>query len=93
MPQPTTYKELLAEKARLDAQIADAQKTEAKAALQTIHTLIADFGFTAQEVFPWKPAKPKVAAKYLEPVSGATWSGRGKPPKWIAGKDRAQFAI
>ncbi|WP_435301302.1 H-NS family nucleoid-associated regulatory protein, partial [Acidovorax facilis] len=21
------------------------------------------------------------------------WSGRGKPPQWIAGKDRAPFAI
>ncbi|MEK6290655.1 MAG: H-NS histone family protein, partial [Paraburkholderia tropica] len=22
-----------------------------------------------------------------------TWSGRGKPPRWIAGKDREKFLI
>ncbi|WP_282892473.1 H-NS family nucleoid-associated regulatory protein, partial [Xanthobacter autotrophicus] len=44
-------------------------------------------------VFPWQPAKKQVSAKYLDPNSGATWTGRGKPPAWIAGKDRDQFLI
>ena len=34
-----------------------------------------------------------VEAKYRHPESGVTWSGRGKPPKWIAGKDRSLFLI
>ena len=34
-----------------------------------------------------KPAHPK----YRDPVSGQTWSGRGKEPAWIAGKDRTMF--
>ena len=34
-----------------------------------------------------------VAPKYRDPATGATWTGRGKAPKWIADKDRAQFAI
>ncbi|MBF5007584.1 H-NS histone family protein [Diaphorobacter caeni] len=89
----TTYKELLAQKQALDQQIAEAKKSESKAALATVHSLIAEFGFTAQQVFPWKPAGVKAAAKYRDPVSGASWSGRGKPPKWIAGKDRAEFEI
>ncbi|WP_353235765.1 H-NS histone family protein [Diaphorobacter ruginosibacter] len=89
----TTYKELLAQKQMLDQQIADARKIEAKAALANIHALIAEFGFTAQQVFPWKPAAAKAPAKYRDPVSGSTWSGRGKPPKWIADKDRAAFEI
>lgn len=88
-----SYKELLAQKQALDTQITNARKAESKAALETIQTLIADFGFTAQEVFPWKPAPKKAAAKYHDPESGATWSGRGKPPRWIAGKDRSQFEI
>ncbi len=88
----TTYKELLAQKKALDQQIADARKTASKSALATVHELIAEFGFTAQQVFPWKPAT-KAAAKYRDPLSGATWSGRGKPPKWIVGKDRAEFEI
>lgn len=35
----------------------------------------------------------KVAPKYIDPVSGNTWTGRGKAPKWIDGKDRALFLI
>ncbi len=44
-----------------------------------------------------KTAKP-VAPKYLDPATGATWTGRGKAPRWIvdaekAGKKREQFLI
>ncbi len=35
----------------------------------------------------------KVAPKYKNPATGETWTGRGKAPKWIAGKDRSKFAI
>ncbi|SIT47771.1 Histone family protein nucleoid-structuring protein H-NS [Paraburkholderia piptadeniae] len=34
------------------------------------------------------------AAKYRDPKSGATWSGRGRAPAWLAGaKDRSKFLI
>ena len=44
-----------------------------------------------------KVRKP-VAPKYRDPESGATWSGRGRTPRWLveaekAGKDRASFSI
>ena len=68
-------------------------KAESEQALQTVLQLVQEFGFTAQQVFPWKPQPKKVAAKYRDPNTGATWSGRGKPPQWIAGKDRTPFAI
>jgi DNA-binding protein H-NS len=40
----------------------------------------------------------KVAAKYRDPKTGATWSGRGAPARWIseyekAGKKRDSFLI
>ncbi|MCB1989790.1 MAG: H-NS histone family protein [Burkholderiaceae bacterium] len=89
----TSYAELLAQKTLLDAQIAQAQKEESAQALATVRQLVTEFGFTAQQVFPWKPVPQKVAAKYRDPDTGATWSGRGKPPQWIAGKDRTPFVI
>lgn len=89
----TTYQELLAQKQALDAAIAKARKAEAGAALELIQAKIAEFGFTAQEVFPYKAKKAQVPAKYHNPSTGQTWTGRGKPPKWIAGQDRAQFEI
>lgn len=84
---------LLAEQAALDEKIAREKKQAAAQALTQIQAWIAEFGFTAQQVFPWQPAKKQVSAKYLDPNSGATWTGRGKPPAWIAGKDRDQFLI
>ncbi len=90
----TEYKELLAQKATLDAQIAAAQ-AEAKAkAVAEARALIAEHGLTAADVFP--AAKPKGSVgtpKYRDPATGATWTGRGKPPNWINGKDRAPFLI
>jgi DNA-binding protein H-NS len=44
-----------------------------------------------------KSAK-QVAPKYRHPDSGETWTGRGKPPRWLvaaegAGASREQFLI
>ena len=89
----TTYKELLSQKQALDAAIAKAHKAEAGAALELIQAKIQEFGFTAQQVFPFKAKKAQVPARYHNPNTGATWTGRGKPPKWIADQDRTQFEI
>jgi DNA-binding protein H-NS len=90
----TEYQNLLAQKAALEAQIAQAQ-AEAKAqAVAQASALIQEHGLTAADVFP--AAKPKGSAgvpKFRDPATGATWTGRGKPPNWINGKDRAPFLI
>jgi DNA-binding protein H-NS len=40
-----------------------------------------------------QPKGPQPAL-YLDPKSGATWSGRGRAPAWLAGaKDRSKFLI
>ncbi|WP_428000715.1 H-NS family nucleoid-associated regulatory protein [Acidovorax sp.] len=93
-----SYKDLLAQKQNLDAQIAAARKSEMQEALSTIHGLIKEFGLVASDVFPAGRVKSAtkgstVAPKYRDPGTGATWTGRGKAPLWIANKDRAQFEI
>jgi DNA-binding protein H-NS len=36
----------------------------------------------------------KAKAKYRDPATGTTWSGRGKEPHWIKGaSDRTPFEI
>jgi DNA-binding protein H-NS len=90
----TTYQELIAQKKMLDQQIEDARKLESKAALASVQQLVKEFGFTAQQVFPWKPdGKKSAPAKYHDPESGKTWTGRGKPPNWILGTDRTLIEI
>ena len=92
----TDYQTLLARKAELEAQIAQAQ-AEAKAqAVARARALIQEHGLTAADVFPaqGKKAKGSVGVpKYRDPATGATWTGRGKPPNWIKDKDRAEFLI
>lgn len=94
-----TLKELLAQQQALEAQINEARKSETADAIAKVRSLVADFGLTADEVFNNKRTKTpstagsKVAAKYLDPVTGNTWTGRGKAPRWLDGKDRSQYLI
>ena len=88
--------ELIAQREALDTQIAEIRNQEVAKAVATIHELINKFGLTSKDIFSSKSKKMssgKVAAKYSDPQSGKTWTGRGKAPKWIDGKDRDAFII
>jgi DNA-binding protein H-NS len=43
----------------------------------------------------FKPTAPRnsMPPKYRDPATGATWSGRGKAPRWLTGHDRDEFLI
>lgn len=94
----STYKELLQQREELEQQIKEARSRELADAVAKVRSLIAEYGLTAEDVFPPARARSagtgaKVAPKYRDPATGQTWTGRGKPPKWIADQDREQFAI
>jgi DNA-binding protein H-NS len=81
---------------------------QARKAIEVYGISAAELGFGAsatrgvatggRRAAPAKSA-PKAAsnvgvAKYQDPKTGKTWTGRGKPPTWIAGaKDRSAFLI
>jgi DNA-binding protein H-NS len=91
--------ELQAQVTQLQVQIEEQRKSEISEAVQKVRNMVEEFGLTASDIFPsgrTKAAKKdasKVAAKYRDPETGKTWSGRGLQPKWLHGKDKAQFAI
>lgn len=91
----STYKELLAKQRELDAQIAAARNEERAQAIATIRELMQQFEITMGDLAVKQGAYKRgpSTAKYRDPASGATWSGRGREPRWIAGKDRAAFAV
>ncbi len=93
----TTVAQLLAQKAALEAQIEAARKAENADAIAKVKALVAEHGLTQQDIFGGakrgRKVSGSVAPKYRDSSTGATWTGRGKAPKWIEGKDRAQFAI
>jgi DNA-binding protein H-NS len=96
----TSYKDLLAQREALEQAITQARQNEIASAVLQVRGLVAEYGLTAQDIFPSRVGKSgavkavsKVAAKYRDPATGQTWTGRGKAPKWIDGKDRAPFVI
>jgi len=96
MTMTSTYQNLLAQKAELEAQIAVAQAERKAEGIAAARALIAEHGLTAADFFPAQGKKPKGsvgAPKYRDPDTGTTWTGRGKPPNWINGKSREQFLI
>ena len=101
----SSYKELLAQREALEQAIAQARHHEVSTAVSKVRELVAEYGLTAQDVFPGRAVKSgtpksgvpkavsKVAAKYRDAATGQTWTGRGKAPKWIEGQDRTPFVI
>ena len=94
----SSYKALLKQREALEQKINEARRNELSEAVAQVRALVAEFGLTAQDVFPVGRARSasagsKVAPKYRNPATGQTWTGRGKPPKWIQNESREQFAI
>ena len=67
----SSYKELLAQREKLEKQIEEAKSREYAEVLNEIKQKMADYGITLSEL----------------------GGSRGKPPRWIAGKDREKFLI
>jgi DNA-binding protein H-NS len=89
-----------------------AQKSEERrAAISQAKALVKAHGLTAAELglspggrrnapAPAKTStgRAKVPAKYRDPATGNSWTGRGKTPNWLsaklaAGRSRADFAV
>lgn len=100
-----TLNDLLAQKAALEKQIADAQREERSNAIAKVKALMTEYGLSLADLSSRAPAtgsarKPmgKVAAKYRNPATGDTWSGRGLKPNWLraaleAGRKIEDFAV
>ncbi|RKU04555.1 H-NS histone [Burkholderia sp. Nafp2/4-1b] len=89
--------QLQAQLAELDRRIRAARRAEREAALMQVRQLVTNYALTAREIFGQGYSERAklftIGAKYRDPMTGATWSGRGRPPAWIAGRDRAAFLI
>ena len=99
----STVSELLAQKAAIEQQIAEAQRSERAEAIAKVRALMAEYGLTAADLSARaapakKRAGTKVAAKYRDTATGDTWSGRGLQPKWLKaalanGRRLEEFAL
>lgn len=102
-----SLKDLLAQRAALEQQIAEAQRTEKAEAVAKIRSLMSEYGLTLADLqlapraakLPRGPhSGAKVAPKYRDAASGNTWTGRGLQPRWLrdalaSGRKLSEFVI
>ena len=94
------------ELARLRREAKEAQTREADEARKQITAIMKECGLTPQDLLPSPIDKKKLLAprppkkekqtrpaKYKDPESGKTWSGAGRCPGWLEGKDRELYRI
>ena len=83
-----TYKELKIELEKLRGEAEQARLAEKAEVLDKVRALIVEYGLQPSD-FGLQRSRARgtgtVAAKYRDPVSGATWSGRGRTPRWLQG--------
>lgn len=100
-----TYKQLMAQKEALEAQLAEVRATEVAGVIEKIRSLMAEFGLTPEDIEGkrrrGRPAgsgaakaatKEPLPPKYRDPKTGKTWSGRGRTPAWL-GRNPNRFLI
>jgi DNA-binding protein H-NS len=112
MPRARSLKSIRAEIERLQ-KLAEAMQKQTKPGVAAVVRLMRKHKLTIEDVqaalgapapapAPRKTARGAagraVEAKYRDPATGATWSGRGRPPRWLAaaeaaGKSRSEFAV
>lgn len=70
-----------------------------QSAIDTIKHLIASYDLQPEDIgmpaLPKKNTRPSAPrpVKYRDPVSGETWTGQGKTPRWLEGKNREDYRI
>jgi DNA-binding protein H-NS len=94
----TSYAEYVEQIEKLQSLAEAARKDELSGAIQKIKELMQQHSITVEDLAAGgrvKPAKAKgtVAPQFKNPESGETWTGRGRAPRWLDGKDKEEFRI
>ena len=92
-----TYRELMEQLDQLRREIDLVREYEAQRIAQRVLEVLADNGVNIPDLNGLHPrgrrVGRKIEPKYYDPETGATWSGRGRLPRWLVGKEPEQFLI
>jgi DNA-binding protein H-NS len=96
-----TYKELKAQAEALMRQADAARQAEIAAVVAEIQAKMKEYGITVDDLkggAKKTKARGTVAAKYRNPATGESWSGRGRAPRWLAaemakGRSKEAFLV
>lgn len=93
------YQILVRQQRELEEKVLSARNREIGHAIATIARTAALYGITLDEIRKALPKQMKTGVrgkyvpKYIDPETGRTWSGRGRPPKWLANKNPDDFLL
>ena len=92
-----TYVEMQDQIAQLERLAAIAKMRERSHAIAKIRELMQIYDLTADDIDASiagnSGRRARVPAKYRDPATGATWSGRGRTPRWLEGKERNRYKV
>lgn len=92
-----TVADLKVQLEKAQAELEAAIAAESAQVLADIREKVVMYGFTEKDVFGRKRSAAvggAIAAKYQNPKTGETWSGRGRAPAWIkSAANRDKFLI
>ena len=91
-----TYEEVQVEIAKLQVQADEFFKKEQHEALTKIEKLMEVYKISIEDIQGTAKKSRKVSevkAKYRDPITGSEWSGRGRAPRWLEGKNRDDFRV
>lgn len=94
-----TYLELKAQLKALEQKTEEARLVELNAVIKEIRSTVRAYELTTQDIFGHhssthvRSRKSISPPKYRDPQTGATWSGRGRPPAWFDNENRELYLI
>jgi DNA-binding protein H-NS len=92
-----TYKELQDQIAALQSKAEETRAQELDGAIHQIKALMHEYGIAVDDLKTTtkkKEKKPKLKSNVqFQDAHGNTWSGRGRMPDWLKGKDKENFRV
>ncbi len=94
----STYQDYQKQIVELKRLASEARESEATAGVAKIKEIMQTYGLTIADIggaVKTKSSKPKkeVPAKYRDTASGQEWTGRGRSPRWLDGKNKDDYLI
>lgn len=97
----TSYEGYLQQIEELKRKAEEARRQELRDVINELNAKIAQYGLTERDLkFAGRSrgGRGSVKAKYRDPASGSTWTGRGRAPRWLTdaearGSKREQFLV
>ena len=94
--------ELLEQQKQIQEEIEQLRKEERSEAIKQIKALVDKYQIKSSSIFGRKAAnsgeesstpRAKLPPKYRDPETGKTWTGQGREPSWLKGKNREEYLI